>query len=422
MPNIIEETKLIFADVTDNHNKVWYGLLYDNDDCETRWGRIGNALQSKIFAGAGRHFLEKKKLEKLRKGYTELKTIDTNITGSAASVIHNGKLHQIAKEQLVKSSNPILERLIKRFVDANVHRITSSTQITYNSTTGLFATPLGLVEQSGLVDARDLLAELAPLVRNRTFGTEADHILCKYLRIIPQSLGMKRFSTETLIPDENALQRQLDLIDSLESSYQALQNNSPPSISTSDSSTEQVFNVDLDILTDQPEIDRIIRWFNTSNRATHGYSRVKISTFLKIKIHDNWSNFDEKVGNIKEVWHGTGEPNLLSIFKVGLKISPPSTTVITGRLFGNGHYGSLDSSKSMQYTFGRFSGSYGTSGWLLVVDFAMGNTCYIRSYGGSKPHGYDSIWAKKENTGLRFDELIVPRDNQVRIKYLLELK
>ena len=58
----------------------------------------------------------------------------------------------------------------------------------------------------------------------------------------------------------------------------------------------------------------------------------------------------------------------------------------------------------------------------IVMDFSLGNTYMIKSYGGSKPPGYDSIWAKKENTGLRFDELIVPTDSQVRIKYLLEVK
>lgn len=77
----------------------------------------------------------------------------------------------------------------------------------------------------------------------------------------------------------------------------------------------------------------------------------------------------------------------------------------------------------MQYTFGRFTGNRNVdSGWLFVTEFALGNTYYIKSYGGNRPKGYDSIWAKKENTGLRFDELIVPNDNQVRIKYLLEIK
>ena len=406
-----------------NSYKYWNGKLYDDESWIATWGRVGCANpESGTWQGANK--FEAKVREKLspKKGYTEQKTIGEAVSSAPSTTIRNGDLHSIAKSQILTTSNPVLDRLIKRFVDANVHKITSSTQITYNTTTGLFTTPLGIVEQSGLIEARDLLADLAPFVKNHRFVPDADKILCKYLRIIPQALGMKRFSTETVIPDDNALQRQLDLVDSLESSYQALQTASPTVSNTPTKAQEQVFKVDLDVLSDQSEIARITKWFNQSNHSTHGYSNIRIVNYLKLKIHDNWNNFNEKLGNLKEVWHGTGEPNLLSILKVGLKASPPSTTKITGKMFNDGHYGALDSSKSMQYTFGRFGGSSGTSGWLIVADFALGNTHYIRSYGGNRPSGYDSIWAKKENTGLRFDELIVPRDNQVRIKYLLELK
>jgi len=202
MATLVKEIKLVFSDVSDNYNKVWYGRLYDNDDCETSWGRIGYDLQSKMFPGVGESFLLKKQKEKERKGYSELKTIGSPITGSSTSSgsIKNSELHQVAKSQIIKSSNPTLERLIKRFVDANIHKITSSTQITYNSTTGLFATPLGIISLEGITEARDLLADLAPIVQGRKFGTEADRILSKYLRLIPQNLGMGRFSTETVMP------------------------------------------------------------------------------------------------------------------------------------------------------------------------------------------------------------------------------
>jgi poly [ADP-ribose] polymerase 2/3/4 len=422
MANVIEEIRLILVEVGVNSNKFWTGRLYDNGDCETLWGRVGYSGDSKYFTGAGKSFLEKKRKEKERKGYSELKTVGGPATANVAQVknVGNQELREIAKSQLVKTSNRTLDRLIDRFVQANVHKITANTQITYNSSTGLFATPLGIVEQSGIDEARNLLAELTPFVKQHRFDTRADTLLAKYLRIIPQSLGMKRFSTETIIPDDTILQKQLDLLDSLESSYKALHTSS--TTGNIPKQRERVFEVDLDVLTEQFEIERISRWFYSSNHTTHGYKNVQIKTFLKIKIHSNWNNFNEKLGNLKEVWHGTGEPNLLSILKTGLRASPPSSVVITGKMFGGGHYGGLDSSKSMQYTFGRFGGQYGQSGWLFVADFALGNTNFIRSYGGNLPRGYDSIWAKATNTGLRFDELIVPEDNQVRLKYLLEIK
>lgn len=423
MSTLVEEVKLVFADVTDNHNKVWYGLLYDNDDCECRWGRIGYDLQSKMFPSAGRHFLEKKKSEKIKKGYTELKTI-SEVTSSISSgaTVKNSDLQQIARTQLIKSSNPTLERLIKRFVDANVHKITSSTQITYNSTTGLFQTPLGLISKEGLIEARSLLAQISPLVRSRQFNANTDTILCKYLRLIPQSLGMKRFSTETLIPDDNALQKQLDLLDSLQSSYQALQ--TTPVSTTPDKnnkSQEQIFKVDLDVLIDQTERTRLDRYFETSKKRMHGYDNIRVKEIFKVTVHDMDREFEKNTLPVKEVFHGTSIANTLSILKCGLKVSPPSTAIIAGKMFSNGIYGAINSSKSMGYTFGRWAGSSsGECGYLFVCDFAMGKI-HETYYACSPPRGCDSIWAKAGQS-LHNDELIVYRNTQCNIKYLLEVK
>ncbi len=420
MATIIEEVKLVFADVTDNHNKVWYGILYDNDDCETRWGRIGYDLQSKIFPAAGKRFLDKKKVEKEKKGYTELKVI-SNLSGSVSNIsVAKSDLHHIATTQLIKSSNPTLERLIKRLVEANVHKITSNTQITYNSTTGLFATPLGIVNQNGLNEARNLLAELAPLIRNKSFGKLADSMLSSYLRIIPQSIGMKRFSTETLIPDDTALQKQMDLLDSLESSYQATQNTTITNV-TPNTLQETVFSVDMDILTDMTERARLDRFFESSKKHMHGYNNVHVKEIFKIAIHDMKNNFENKTTPITETFHGTSQANCLSILKSGLKISPPSTAAIAGKMFGNGIYGAINSTKSLGYTYGKWGqGSTGDSGWLFICDFAMGKIFETKTT-CSKPSKYDSVWAKAGGN-LYNDELIVYRNSQVNIKYLLECK
>jgi len=423
MATVIKELRLINVGVDVNMNRWWTGRVYDNGDFEAVWGRVGNSGQSKLFPGGGETKLEEMRRDKIKKGYSELKTVG----GPASSVVSeskhmgNSELRQIAKAQLLKTQNPVLDRLVDRLIQANVHRITTSTQIQFNSSTGLFSTPLGIVTPDGITEARNLLVTLNHCVSLRDWASyKMSSAVNQYLRIVPQNVGMK-LSVEALFPDDGAIQKQSNILDSLESSYQALQSQ-PVTTNATAKSVEQVFKVDFDVLNDQKEIDRIVRWFNTSNKAIHGYSNVRIMTFLKIKIHDNWNSFNEKTGNIKEIWHGSSEANLLSILKTGLKVSPPSTTTLTGKMFGEGHYGALDSSKSMQYTFGRFSGQHGSSGWLFIADFAMGNTYFINSYGGNKPVGYDSIWAKAANTGLRFDELIVPRDNQVRLKYLIEVK
>ncbi len=417
MPNVIEEKNLIFAEVGQNSNKFYRLQLLDDDSILAVYGRVGITEQRTSYTG-GRTFFEKQIRAKLKKGYTELKVVSG---GSAVttSTVANGDLGAIAKRQILKTSNPELDKLIDRLVKANIHKITSSTSLTYNNTTGLFQSPLGVVLPEAISDARNLLVTIKQRVEKGDYkSAEFITAVNGYLRLIPTRAGM-RLRPEVIFPDDAAIQAQGDILDSLEASYKALQRPTPSSSSQND---EKVFDVELDILNDDSERQRISKWFHSSNHRIHGYGSVKIANFFKVKIKNNWDNFASSLGNVTEVFHSTSESNLLSILKSGLKVSPPSTTYLSGAMFDRGHYGAIDSSKSLQYTFGRFGGRVGESGWTFVAEFAMGNTFFIKTYGGTLAKGYDSIWAKANLTGLRFDELIVPTDRQCRLKYLLEVK
>jgi poly [ADP-ribose] polymerase len=209
MATLIKEIRLIKTEVDCNANKFWNGQLFDDGTVKAEWGRVGYSGDSGEWQG-GEDYLNKKLKEKLKKGYTEQKTVSgvTNGGISPSTKVKNADLNVIARSQIVKTANPILSKLIDRLVAANVHKITANTQITYNSTTGLFATPLGVVTIEGLTEARDILADIASNVRGQNFGSNTDALLSKYLRIIPQSLGMGRFNTKIVIPDDNAIQKQ----------------------------------------------------------------------------------------------------------------------------------------------------------------------------------------------------------------------
>lgn len=422
MATLVKEIKLIKSEVESNNNKWWTGMLYDDGTVKATWGRVGYAGDEGEWPG-GQSYLDKKVKEKIKKGYTEVKTVGNVIADKdSGDVVKNRDLHEIAKTQLIKSSNPTLEKLIKRFVEANVHKITANTQITYNSSTGLFATPLGVVTMEGLTEARDLLANIAPIVRARKFGTDADKLLSKYLRLIPQNLGMGRFSTQTVIPDDNALQKQMDLIDSLESSYQAM-SSQPATPNAPTKKQEEVFKVDLDVLIDNAERNRLERFFESSKKRMHGYDNVRVREIFLVNIHEMTNHYENKTTPNQEVFHGTSQANCLSILKSGLKTSPPSTAAIAGKMFGNGIYGAINSTKSLGYSYGRWGqGGVGDSGWLFICEFAMGKAQVVyNSKSNGADRGYDSIWAKA-GQALANDELIVFRNSQVKIKYLLECK
>ena len=416
---IIETVRLIMADISSNHNKHWTGFLHDDGSITSENGRVGVTTVSNTCRGSGKHDFDKLVASKRKKGYTDLRTVAT----SGVQVVTPGKqdLHQLATDQ-IQTSSPLLTKLIKLLVEANVHNIVSSSSITYNASTGLFQTPLGVVEKSGIEEARVLLADLANCVQSQSYDRGCVNKLNQYFSIVPTNVGMKRVDIRNFIPDMAAVQKQLGILDSLDASLLAMAA-TPANATATNKAIEKVFSVKLGILEDDRERGRLENCFYSSNHRTHGYGHVKIQEIYSLDIEDNVKKYETTLGNVQEVYHGSGMANCLSILKSGIRCSPPSSAAIAGKMWGNGIYGAIDSSKSLQYTYGRFTGSGGSgSGWLFILDMAMGKTDFPRTYGGHLRYGHDSIWAKKENTGLRFDELIVYRDSQVKIKYLIEVK
>lgn len=403
------------------HNKVWHGELYDDDTVITKWGRVGYGLQSKEFPGAGEKFLLKKEAEKIKGGYTPAKIVDTAVPVHATAPVGLTNLHEIAKAQISVSKSPVLDKLIERLVKSNVHKITSNTNITLNDATGLFQTPLGIVTFDAIVEARSILASTLPFIRKGRYDGDLPKLVTNYLRLIPQNIGM-RFNVQNILPNVDAIQKQNDILDALEASYKAI-TKAKPTNSKKNAEVEQVFKVDLDVETGN-DADRLIRWYETSKKRMHGYDNVKVKNVFRVKIHEMFQNFE--ANNVKEVFHGTSEANNLSILKSGLRVSPPATADIAGKMWGNGVYGAINSTKSLGYTLGRWGQTTGESGWLYICQFAMGNIHYPRNRGYNSsfkpPTGHDSTWATTTNTGLNHDELIVYKNTAVNITHLLECK
>ena len=104
MATVVEEIRLILTEVGENKNKFWHGLLFDDGSVRTEWGRVGYNKQSKDFPGAGRTFLERKRREKEKKGYSEQRTVSTTPQAKVQNV-RDSDLRSIARSQLVKTSN-----------------------------------------------------------------------------------------------------------------------------------------------------------------------------------------------------------------------------------------------------------------------------------------------------------------------------
>jgi poly [ADP-ribose] polymerase len=60
--------------------------------------------------------------------------------------------------------------------------------------------------------------------------------------------------------------------------------------------------------------------------------------------------------------------------------------------------------------------------YMFVADIAMGNYQVPRSSTSRKPDkGYDSYFAKPGISGIQNNEMIVFNNNQIKLKYILEI-
>jgi len=427
---VIEHKKCICVEFGDtNNNKVWQYTKFDNGEVLTEWGRVGKSLQSKLTT-------ESQALKKWRektnpnnkpdKRYTEVKAIDCS--SSAPSIkIGSSQLKEIAKKQ-IKFNSPIVQKFIEFLTDVNAHNILQSTggSIAYNVESGQFQTPMGIIVPDQVANARNILFELAKLVKNNKYGdVQFGKKLNQYLRLIPHDVGMKKIDPYEILPDMVSVQKENDILDGLEASFNTITTNVKKDKTTNKEADEPVvFNTELHIVDNGKVIDRINKNYEKTKRGNHSCSHLKLKKVYSVIIKSSKDRFDnvaQKIGNIHEFYHGTSSQNLLSILKNGFKVTPPSSAYITGKMFGNGTYTAPGSSKALNYSYGYWSGTRNNRCFMFLVDVICGKVYTPRSYNESFPKpGYDSTWAKANISGVMNDEVIVYKDDRCNPTYLLE--
>lgn len=430
MANVIEHKKYICVEFGDsNNNKFWQYTLYDDGTAKTEWGRVGGHVSSQIVNHAKALAKAREKTNTSNapdKRYTEVKALDSSSSSNSSSSvkISSSKLKEVAKKQ-IKYNNPIVAKFIEWLTEVNAHQILTQTggSITYNVSSGQFKTPMGIVIPEQVSDARVILFDLAKMVKLRGHdNSNFREKLNQYLRLIPHDVGMRKINPYDILPDMSAVQKENDVLDGLEASFNDITN-----VKNDDNPTDEpkIFDTELSIITDKKIIDRINEKYEKTKKGNHSCSHLKLKTVYSVSIKHTKDKFDKVskiIGNVHQFYHGTNSQNLLSILKTGFKVTPPSTAYITGKMFGNGIYGAPCSSKALNYAYGYWNGTKNNRCFMFLVDFCCGKvyTPNGRGYGSYPVRGYDSTWAKADISGVMNDEVIVYQDDRCNPTYLLE--
>ena len=353
---------------------------------------------------------ERTKRQKLRKGYTIAEIIDN----SRQSIITPEELEAIASKQIKHGRDPRSKELIRYLVKSNIHFFTSQTQIVYDSVQG-FSTPLGKVTQGAIAEARQYLFQIAATSRSKR--SKIRQLLNKYLRLIPQDLGRK--IDESQLSNTEQIQRQYEILNALEAAIAI------------DSTSTPIFDCAIVLVPGSTvEGKKIFRQINQLYKSTvnqnHLAAKYKLRRVYELNIPLMQKAFAAKaqaIGNVKQHWHGTKASNLLSILRQGLIIPPANAVQCTGRMFGNGIYGSQQSTKALNYATNYWNplGDDEERVFMLLCDFAMGKEYHPQGSNCRFPvAGYDSTYVAPGGANIINQESIVYSTEQVNIKYLCE--
>ncbi len=443
MATMIKTETYVKSDVNNNNNKFWKIEIYSDWSIVTRWGRVGDDGDSKTYSfnsqDGAQKFWDKKIKEKTRDGRNgEIAYRKIDVVGGvtsnrqASQPVSNVNLSQIAAKQ-IKTNNPLVDDLVKYLTKVNAHQICSASggKITFSDTTGLFSTPLGIVTQDNIDQARDILGKIGDIVSIKDYSNKN---LISYtndlLMLVPQNVGRKQLVVTDFWSDQSKLQYQNSILDGLQASYASAISLNKKSDSKIDIPEEKVFDCQLHLVEDTKDIKRIKDFYNKTRQSMHTCHSLEVKKVYKVEINtvkNAWMNDGVKMENIWTLWHGTLDSHCLSILRAGLKKPSKSSSYVTGRMFSGGHgeeglYFSDQSTKSLGYAYGFWNGTRNEKCHMFLCSVAMGKY-YVPSgpSDGPFPHkGFDSTYAKANSSGVRNNEMIIYRESQCNLDYLIE--
>lgn len=395
---------LVMVTAGANNNK-YYDMKPQGDMWVATYGRIGSGSQTRTYS---KREWDKKYNEKIRKGYIDQTDLIQDListekpTQSEYKEIDNAEIAAIVER---------LQAMAKKAISENY--TVSSNKVT----------------QAMVDEAQNIITGLLNITDVKSFNEE----LLKLFTTIPRKMS----SVSSYIARDNGefnkiISREQDLLDIMKG--QVVQKQVVEETKETKPINDNTILEHLGLEFEECSNEDI-----ATIKVALGSCSDKFHKAWKVKNLRTQKRFDDfvKENNIKDVrllFHGSKNENWWSIINSGLMLRP-TNAVITGKMFGYGIYYAPKARKSLGYT--SLSGSYwargsSSSGFMALMDVAYGKPYDVYSF-DSKYYNFNYEELQKNCPGanclhahegnmLRNDEIIVYKEEQCTIKYLVELK
>lgn len=396
--------------VTPGNNNKYYKLVANGDGSWTaEYGRVGSSAQRKTYPMSQ---WNSKYNEKIRKGYVDQTDLVRDLV-TVEKKSNPGSEYKAIENRVIAEIVDRLQMMAKKAVDENYN--ISSNKVT----------------QAMVDEAQGILTDLVTVSEVKEFNNN----LLKLFTVIPRKMAnVASHLADSSEEFPKIIKREQDLLDVMKGQVvQKIVQDEHEADGSKDRNPITILEaMGLEFEEcDSKDISMIKKLLGDCAHKFHAAWRVK-----NLKTQDRFDKFcaNEGIKEKKLLWHGSRNENWWSIINTGLVLRP-TNAVITGKMFGYGIYSATKARKSLGYT--SMSGSYwahGSSktGFMALMELAYGKPYDVYSF-DSKYYSLNYENLQKMCPGanclhahagsmLKNDEIVVYKEEQMTIKYLVELK
>lgn len=407
------EEKYLIMVTTANNNK-YYRMIPNGSGFNVEYGRVGASCQRRSYPMSQWHM---KYNEKICKGYVDKTEERKELINHIPAKDKKGKTYK-------EIENAVIDQIIERLQKMATVSISANYTVSSNTVT-----------QKMVDNAQRIINTLMMTKNLHSFN----NLLLDLFTIIPRRMGnVNDFLAKSDADYNKILEREQNVLDVM--AGQVTTADKMLEETKEDEKSKSKTKAKLTILEalglefyeiSKEEEDNIKKHLGSCSgkfyRAWGVRNKRTEKAFDKfVKEHD--------IQETKYLWHGSRNENIWSIINKGL-VFHPTNAVISGKMFGYGIYFAPKAQKSLGYTSLR--GSYWasgneSSGFMAVYKVAYGEPYNVHSFDSKY---YDFNWnrlqAAKKGAGclhahagsmLQNDEIVVYKEEQTTVRYLVELK
>ena len=401
----VRPTYLIMVSA-DNHNK-YYNCFPEGDQFRVEYGRV-DATKTTAYYPMSKWDSQIK--SKIKKGYQDVTDLKKDLV------------------EEISSTNP--ESPYKDIENAAVKAIVEKLQNLARETINKNYTVKASAVTQDMVDAAQKIID--SLANYSSTIEEFNKNLLKLFAVIPRKMGDVRNYLANKSDDfAKIISKEQDLLDVMRGQIYVKPENEPVEIVEK---KQQTILEELGLEIEEATADDVALIKTLMNESVDKFRKAWRVTNLKTQKRFDSFVTDNNIKNTKLLFHGSRSENFWSIIKTGLVLRP-TNAVITGKMFGYGCYYAPKCAKSIGYT--SLSGSYWAHGgnntaYMALFDVAYGTPYDVYDF-DSKYYNLDynklqqfkaganCLHAHADKGMLRNDEIVVYKEDQMTIKYLIEI-